>query len=647
MSFLHPEFLYYMLPPLFILFALLLTQKEMEANFFSQEVLNRLRVSVNTLTLKARNAIFMVIGLLLVIALAGPVIKEGKIDIKAKSADIMIALDISDSMLATDVYPNRLKLAKQKALEFLRLAPNERIGVIAFAKNSYLVSPLSFDHEAVAFLLKNLDTNSITEQGTDLMSMLEVVDRSIKSESRRYVLLLSDGGDDNDFSREIAYAKKHNITIFVLAMGTKKGAPIKLANGEFIRQNGSVIITKLNENIAKLATQTGGVYIENVNANKDVKAMLREIENKAKKKEIKSEEIEKYIPLFYYPVGLALLLLLIATSSMSKRENVHVPSMFLLALVLFNASTAKAGLLDFVDLDDAKKAYSSQNYEKSAKYFDEYAKKTNKSAAYYNAGNALYKQKKYKEALKQYEKAHFRDTTKEAAMLANSGNAYARLGSQKDLEAAVKEYEKSLKLHEDKAVRENLEAVKKALKKRKEHKKQQQNKNQKNNKKQQNKNQKNKQQQNQSQQNQKNKQQQQNKENKKNKQQQQNKQKNQNDHNDQKKNSQRKSKQQSQDEKKKQEQQKQEQQKQKEQAKKDKAEQKKKSMQKLSADKESKKAKKKKSAQSRAMQAKMQNRMSDAEEKKWLKRLNSQQSSYLYMLNKQKPVKENKNEKPW
>ena len=635
MSFLHPEFLYYMLPPLFILFALLLTQKEMEANFFSQEVLNRLRVSINTLTLKARNAIFMVIGLLLVIALAGPVIKEGKIDIKAKSADIMIALDISDSMLATDVYPNRLKLAKQKALEFLRLAPNERIGVIAFAKNSYLVSPLSFDHEAVAFLLKNLDTNSITEQGTDLMSMLEVVDRSIKSESRRYVLLLSDGGDDNDFSREIAYAKKHNITIFVLAMGTKKGAPIKLANGEFIRQNGSVIITKLNENIAKLATQTGGVYIENVNADKDVKVMLREIENKAKKKEIKSEEIEKYIPLFYYPVGLALLLLLIATSSMSKRENVHVPSMFLLALVLFNASAAKAGLLDFVDLDDAKKAYSSQNYEKSAKYFDEYAKKTNKSAAYYNAGNALYKQKKYKEALKQYEKAHFRDTTKEAAMLANSGNAYARLGSQKDLEAAVKAYEKSLKLHEDKAVRENLEAVKKALKKRKEHKKQQQNKNQKNNKKQQNKNQKNKQQQNQSQQNQKNKQQQQNK------------QKNQNDHNDQKKNSQRKSKQQSQDEKKKQEQQKQEQQKQKEQAKKDKAEQKKKSMQKLSADKESKKAKKKKSAQSRAMQAKMQNRMSDAEEKKWLKRLNSQQSSYLYMLNKQKPVKENKNEKPW
>ncbi|MBA1433212.1 MAG: VWA domain-containing protein [Epsilonproteobacteria bacterium] len=639
MSFLHPEFLYYMLPPLFILFALLLTQKEAQANFFSQEVIERLRVSANTLTLKARNGLFMLIGILLVIALAGPVIKEGKIEIKAKSADIMIALDISDSMLATDVYPNRLKLAKAKALEFLRLAPNERIGVIAFAKNSYLVSPLSFDHDAVAFLLKNLDTNSITEQGTDLMSMLEVVNRSIKNESHRYILLLSDGGDETDFSVEIAYAKKHNITVFVLAMGTKKGAPIKLPNGEFIKQNGSIVITKLNENIAKLATQTGGVYIENINSNKDVKTMLREIENTATKKEMKLEEIEKYIPLFYYPVGLALLLLLIATSSMSKRQNVQMPSMFLLALVLFNAPVAKAGLLDFVDLNDAKKAYSAQNYEKSAHYFDAYAKKTHKSAAYYNAGNALYKQKKYKEALKQYEKAHFIDKKKEAAMLANRGNAYARLGSQKDLEAAVKEYEKSLKLHEDKAVRENLEAVKKALEKKEQNKQQQQNKNQKNknqkNKQQQNKNQKNKQQHNKNQQS---------KDQKRKQDKQQNQDKKQQNKNDQQKKSQRKSKQQSQEEKEKQEQKKQENKKNKQQQ--DKKEKKQNKMEQLNKSKDPKKEKNRdKSAQ--MQQAQMKDKMSDAEEKKWLKRLNAQQSSYLYMLNKEKPMKENTNEKPW
>ena len=167
MSFLHPEFLYYMLPPLFILFGLLLTQKESQAHFFSEEVMSKLRVSANTLTLKARNALFFLMFFLMIVALAQPMINEGVVSIKSKSADIMIALDISDSMLAEDVYPNRLKLAKQKAMELLDFAPNERIGVIGFAKNSYLVSPLSFDHGAVGFLLSQLDTESITEKGTN------------------------------------------------------------------------------------------------------------------------------------------------------------------------------------------------------------------------------------------------------------------------------------------------------------------------------------------------------------------------------------------------------------------------------------------------------------------------------------------------
>ena len=648
MSFLHPEFLYYMLPPLFILFGLLLTQKEAQATFFSKEVMDRLRVSANRLTLKARNALFMLIGFLLVVALAGPIIKEGKIEIKAKSADIMVALDISDSMLATDVYPNRLKLAKEKALEFLRLSPNERIGVVAFAKNSYLVSPLSFDHDAVAFLLKNLDTNSITEQGTNLLSMLEVVDRSIKNQSRRYILLLSDGGDDKDFSREIAYAKKHHITVFVLAVGTKKGAPIKLPNGEFIKQNGSIILTKLNSAIAELAMKTGGVYIQGVNSNKDVKAMVREIEAKAKKKEMKSEEIPKYIPLFYYPLGLALLLLLIATSSISRRKKAEVVSMFLLALMFFHVPTAKAGVLDFVDLKDAKEAYKQQNYEQSAKYFDTYAKKSHSGAAYYNAGNAFYKQKKYKKALQNYEKATFSDKTERAKNFANMGNAHARLGGEKELKSAIKAYENSLKLHEDKAVRENLEAVKKALKKKKQQQKQNKNQKNKNQKKQNKQNKQNKSQQNkdqQSQKNQQNKNSKQNKENQQNKQNKQNKQK-QKDKSQQKKQEQNKqehkSKQQSEDEKKNQQQNSEQKQK------KEQAQKKQNSLKELKANKKNEKADKKKSASMRQMQQKnMKNKMSDAEEKKWLKSLDNKQSSYLYMLNKQKPIKENKNEKPW
>ncbi len=182
MTFLHPEFLYYMLPPLFILFGLLLTQKEQFATFFAPDVMDRLRATTNSLTLKARNALFFLMGFFMIIALAQPAIKEGLVEVKAKSADIMIAIDISDSMLAPDIYPNRLEAAKSKVLTLLDEAPNERIGIVAFAKNSYLVSPLSFDTAAVAFLLRRLDTSSITEKGTDLLSVLDVVSKAEKKQ---------------------------------------------------------------------------------------------------------------------------------------------------------------------------------------------------------------------------------------------------------------------------------------------------------------------------------------------------------------------------------------------------------------------------------------------------------------------------------
>lgn len=246
MTFLHPEFLYYMLPPLFILFALLLTQKDVQAQFFSEEVIDKLRTNANTLTLQARNALFFLIGFLIVIALAQPVIKDGTIQVKQKSADIMVALDISNSMLAQDVYPNRLQLAKKKAQDFIDGVDGDRIGVMAFAKNSYLVSPLSFDTKAVKFLLQKLDTTSITQQGTSIQTLLESFNKHSKNE-QKYLLIFSDGGDKKDFSQEIAYAKEHKISVFVVAMGSKKGAAVKDVNGEFIKQNGQIIISKLNE----------------------------------------------------------------------------------------------------------------------------------------------------------------------------------------------------------------------------------------------------------------------------------------------------------------------------------------------------------------------------------------------------------------
>jgi len=615
MSFLHPEFLYYMLPPLFILFGLLLTQKETQAHFFSEEVMEKLRVSANTLSLKARNALFLMIGFFIILALAQPVIDDGKVLVKAKSADIMIALDISDSMLAEDVYPNRLELAKQKALTLLSKAPDERIGIMAFAKNSYLVSPLSFDTTAVSFLLKQLDTTSITQKGTDFLSILDVFSKSQNSEDEKYLLIFSDGGDSKDFSDEIELAKKSNIVVFILGVGTTSGAPIKLKNGTFIKQHGEILVSKLNENISELATSSGGVYIKNTTSSSDINAMLGEIKSITKAKELKSEVIHKYIPLFYFPVGMALFILLIATSSMSKRVKVELPSFILLSLFIAASVDLNAGMLDFMDIKEAKEAYKSQNYEKSGQVYEKYAEESQKGEGYFNAGNSLYKQKKYEEAVNLYERATFDDKSLRAKNFSNMGNAHAK---GQNLQKAVESYEKSLKIEEDKDTRENLETVKKLLKKKKQDSKKsdKQNDNKDKTKDDKSESQESKEADKDSDKKDKSKKEE-----------------------DSSKSKESKDKEQSQDDmKSKKEKESDEKKAQDKKNEKDKKEQ----LEKLDKDDDKKSSQEDSKAQSLSKEM-----MSDAEEAKWLDQLNLQKNTYLYKLGEQKTMKENSNEKPW
>jgi Ca-activated chloride channel family protein len=614
MSFLYPEFLYYMLPPLFILFGLLLTQKETQAHFFSKEMMEKLKVGANTLSLRVRNALFLIIGFFIIVALAQPVIDDGIITVKAKSADIMIALDISDSMLAEDVYPNRLELAKQKALTLLAEAPDERIGIMAFAKNSYLVSPLSFDTSAVSFLLTQLDTTSITQKGTDFLSILDIFSKSQDNKGEKYLLILSDGGDANDFSDEIALARESNIVVFILGVGTTKGAPIKLKNGTFIKHRGEVLVSKLNESVSKLATSSGGVYIQNTTSSSDIIAMLKEIKSISKEKELKSEDVHKYIPLFYYPLALALFLLLIATSSMSKRVKTQIPSVFVLVALLFVSSQTKAGILDFMDIKDAKSAYEAGDYEKSEKLYKNYADKSKNGESFFNAGNSLYKQKKYKEAISLYEKAIFDDESLRAKNFSNLGNANAK---GKNLQKAVEAYEKSLEIQEDKDTRENLQEVKKLIKKQKKDSKKNDNQNDKKDKK---KDDKNKSKDSKSGDDS-------DKKDKSKKEEDSSKSKESKDKN-----------QKSDDMKSKKEKGSDAEDKKDAKKEKDKKEQ----LEKLDKDDDKKSSQEKAKAQKSSKE-----KMSDAEEEKWINQLNLQKNTYLYKIGEQKPMKENSNEKPW
>lgn len=464
MTFLHPEFIYIMFAPLIIVYAYIMVRKESHEHYFSKEIMDKLRINSNSLTLKTRNTLLFLAGVLIIIASAEPVLKDGTVRVKAIGGDILIALDISDSMLCEDVYPNRLELAKKKALELINKTTKDRVGVIAFAKNSYLVSPISFDTKTVSFLLSKLDTSSITQKGTDILTMLETVAKTKTTTDKKYLLILSDGGDETDFSAEINFAKEKGIVIFVLGMGTELGASIKKKDGSLIKYNDKIIISKLNESISELALQTGGVYIQNTTSSRDIEAMFNEIINNTEHKELKSQEIQRYVALFYYPIILAIAILLIAFNSLGKRvKHNKSASILVLFILIFSNSPAIGDVFDFKKLAQAKKFYKAKDYNSSAKIYEEYARKNNNGQAYYNAGNSYYKEKQYLKALSAYSFAKLEDKELRAKKLSNMGNALVRLGTLNTLERAVKHYEVSLKLKEDKPTRENLEAVKKAL----------------------------------------------------------------------------------------------------------------------------------------------------------------------------------------
>ena len=459
MSLLYPIFIYLILPLVLVLFYFIITGSKQSFLDFDKEVLDRLRKENKNLSTKARNSLFLISFVLMILAMSQPVIKDGEIVVEAKSADILIAIDISDSMKAEDAYPNRLELSKHKAIELIKMASHNRIGVLAFAKHDYIVSPLSFDHSSVAFLLSKVNTKNITEKGTHLDSMLRSAISMLDHADTKNLLLFTDGGDKNDFSKEIELAKDNGLRLFIIGMGTSKGSPVRNENGSFVKHKGNILISKLNDKIKDLALSTGGVYIESVLGDEDILTMLEEIEAITEKSTLKEETIPQYTQLFYYPLALSLFFLLLAFSSVPTR---WAKTLILLGFITLGYDDARAGLLDFKKLQDAKEAYANKDYKTSSATYESFA--MDSPEAVYNLGNSLYKEGNYERALKIFNEVGTKDKQLKSQALYNAANTEVKL---KQYEEALNSYEKALELKEDKQTRENYETLKKFLEEKK------------------------------------------------------------------------------------------------------------------------------------------------------------------------------------
>jgi len=292
------------------------------SHYFDAEILKKLEFNESLLSPVVRNSLLLLSSAMMIVAMARPYIDNGEIKVKSSTIDIMAAFDISRSMFANDVYPNRLELAKKKFAEFSRDFKEAKIGVIGFSSRAFLISPLTEDFATLDYLVNNMNLDSVTLRGTSVMNALEVTNDLLKESEKKALVLFSDGGDSSDFSKEIAYAKEHNIVVFAYNIGTEKGGIIPDANGALTDEKGDIVVVRRNAKIKELALRSGGAYMEHSLKRNDIDALARAIKQRFSDRNEESSTIRDERELFYYPLALAMLLLLVSLYSIpSKRRN--------------------------------------------------------------------------------------------------------------------------------------------------------------------------------------------------------------------------------------------------------------------------------------------------------------------------------------
>lgn len=204
---------------------------------------------------------------LLIISLGEPRVEDGKVEVKSRGADIVIAMDVSDSMLAKDIKPNRLEKAKLELQNLVEIARGDRIGVVAFAGEAFIQVPLTVDLSAVKIYLRALDPSSIPVPGTSIEKAIAMsVNLFPKEEGNKSIILLTDGEDSGgDPLLAAEAAADMGIRIFTIGLGTEEGEviPVKTNINQGFKRDlkGNVVISKLDEKtLRKIASITGAEY---------------------------------------------------------------------------------------------------------------------------------------------------------------------------------------------------------------------------------------------------------------------------------------------------------------------------------------------------------------------------------------------------
>lgn len=257
--------------------------------------------------------------LMLVISLVNPKIGTELKTVKREGVDIVFAIDVSKSMLAEDIAPNRIIKSKRIVSELFNNLGSDRVGIIAYASTAIPVLPITTDFSSARMFLESLNTDMLSSQGTSIAEAINLSKNYFNDENQtnRVLCVISDGEDHEIQNNNLSdIAKEAGITIISIGVGSTNGAPIPIKENDIVKSykkddKGEVVITKLNENILKdMAIQTGGIYFKGDNTNSVVSSIVEELKE-MDKQEFESKQFVSFKDQFqwFLFVGLFLIIL--------------------------------------------------------------------------------------------------------------------------------------------------------------------------------------------------------------------------------------------------------------------------------------------------------------------------------------------------
>lgn len=422
-------------------------------------------------------ALLLIAVALFAVLLARPQFGSRLETVKRQGVEVVIALDISNSMLAQDIQPNRLEKAKRLVSQLVDRMEDDKVGLIVFAGDAFTQLPITADYISAKMFLESISPSMINRQGTAIGDALNLALKSFTSQENvgKTIILITDGENhEAGVDEAMEQACDKGIQVNVLGIGSIEGSPIPADEGNDYRrdEDGQIVITRLNEDMCKqLAQQGNGVYVHVDNTNTAQRAIQDAIDKLAKA-DVETQVYTDFDEQFQAVAWLILLLLAAEMAIMEKKNpllrNVHLftrRTATVAVLLLVAGITASAQKSERDNLRRGNQQYRDSAYvDAEVSYRKALEANPQSTAAHYNLGNSMLFQNKAQEAMSEYEVAAKTETnrSKLAQIHHNAGVVWQ---SAKEYARAIEFYKEALRNNpKDNETRYNLALCQKLLK---------------------------------------------------------------------------------------------------------------------------------------------------------------------------------------